>query len=187
MRQNQDDLEETVRFLKELDVDFKMPDPVRPTGRGCSREIIPKNLPREFSGEMDCPNFSTDEYTFRFNQHYNNCWAGKMAITADGKVIPCIFARDQVVGDVLRQELKEIIDDGELYRFWRITKDHVATCHICEYRYACHDCRPLAYGHRKNLFAKPPRCFYDPMRGKWNRRKFNFSVKKLKQYVFQDV
>ena len=174
MRQNQDDLKETVQFLKELGVDFKMPDPVRPTGRGCSREVIPQNLPREFSGEMDCPNFFTDEYSFRFNQQYNNCWAGKMAITSEGKAIPCIFARDQVIGDVMRQGLKEIIDHGELHRLWRITKDVVETCRQCEYRYACHDCRPLAYGLRNNLFAKPPRCHYDPMRGKWKKRKFNF-------------
>lgn len=53
MRQNQDDLKETVEFLRQLGVDFKMPDPVRPTGRGCSREIIPQNLPREFSGRWN--------------------------------------------------------------------------------------------------------------------------------------
>ena len=169
MKQNQGDLAETVEFLHRLGVQYKLPDPVRPTGRGCSQEIQPVNLPPEFSGQMAAANFWTDRYSFYFNMKYNNCWAGKLAVTATGAVIPCIFARDQIVGNCLSKELKAIVSNKRLQGLWRLTKDHVAVCRSCEYRYACHDCRPLAAGQEGDLYAKSPRCLYDPWQGEWKK------------------
>ncbi|MEJ2067975.1 MAG: radical SAM protein, partial [Deltaproteobacteria bacterium] len=169
MRQNQDDLSATVEFLEEMGVDYKYPDPVRPTGRGCSQEIQPLNLPPEFSGQMTPASFSTDEHSFYLNQTHNSCWTGKLAITAAGEVIPCIFARDLVIGNVLEKELQDIVQDNALKKLWGLTKDHVEVCQDCEYRYACHDCRPLAYTEGGGLYAKSPRCLYDPYRGRWQK------------------
>ena len=169
MKQNQNDLAETVEFLHRLGVQYKLPDPVRPTGRGCSQEIQPVNLPPEFSGQMTAANFWTDRHSFYFNMKYNNCWAGKLAVTATGAIIPCIFARDQVVGNCLSKEFKAIVRNKHLQGLWRLTKDYVAVCRSCEYRYACHDCRPLAFGQGGDLYAKSPRCLYDPLRGEWKK------------------
>jgi radical SAM protein with 4Fe4S-binding SPASM domain len=169
MKQNQTDLAATVEFLHQLGVQYKLPDPVRPTGRGCSQEIQPQDLPPEFSGQMMAANFWTDRHSFYFNKKYNSCWTGKMAVTATGAVIPCIFARDQVVDNCLTKGLKAIVRGKKLQGFWKLTKDHVAVCRACEYRYACHDCRPLAYGQGGDLYAKSPRCLYDPLRGTWGK------------------
>ena len=169
MKQNQDDLSATVEFLHSMGVEYKLPDPVRPTGRGCSQDVQPLNLPPEFSGQMSEANFWTNMHSFYFNRKNNSCWAGKAAVTAAGEVIPCIFARDLVVGNCLEKGLEAVLHGNRLKRLWELTKDHVAVCRDCEYRYACHDCRPLAYAQGGDLSAKPPRCLYDPYRGRWGK------------------
>ena len=169
MKQNQDDLSATVEFLQHLGVQYKFPDPVRPTGRGCSQEIQPLNLPPEFTGLMSAADFWTDKRSFYFNQRNNTCWAGKIAVTAAGEVIPCIFARDLVIGNALEKDLQDIVYDNALQRLWGLPKDRVEVCQDCEYRYACQDCRPLAYAQEGNLYAKYPRCLYDPYRGQWQK------------------
>ena len=170
MRHNQEELSETVDYLQSMGVDYKMPDPVRPTGRGCSKEIQPLNLPPEFSGQMTEANFWTDRNSFYFNTQYNNCWAGKTAVTASGEVIPCIFARDLVVGNAREEGLGDILHNNTVKELWNLTKDHVEVCQDCEYRYACHDCRPLASAYTGNLHAKSPRCLYNPYRGQWKEK-----------------
>lgn len=170
MKQNQDDLSATVDFLHSMGVEYKLPDPVRPTGRGCSQEIQPLNLPPEFSGQMSEANFWTDKHSFYVNQRNNSCWAGKVAVTAAGEVIPCIFARDLVVGNICEEGLKDSLQNKKIQELWGLTKDQVEVCQDCEYRYACHDCRPLAYAQGGNLYAKSPRCLYDPYRGRWQRK-----------------
>jgi radical SAM protein with 4Fe4S-binding SPASM domain len=170
MKQNQDDLSATVEFLHEMGVEYKLPDPVRPTGRGCSQDIQPRDLPREFSGHMTAANFWTDWHSFFYNKQYNSCWAGKVAVTATGEVIPCIFARDLVIGNIREEDLRDLLQDKKLQELWKLTKDQVEVCQDCEYRYACHDCRPLAYAEEGNLYAKSPRCLYDPYRGRWGKK-----------------
>jgi radical SAM protein with 4Fe4S-binding SPASM domain len=169
MKQNQDDLSATVEFLQYLGVQYKFPDPVRPTGRGCSQDIQPLNLPPEFTGLMSEANFWTDKRSFYFNQRNNTCWAGKIAVTAAGEVIPCIFARDLVIGNVLERGLQDLLQDHTLKKLWGLPKDQVEVCQDCEYRYTCQDCRPLAYAQGGNLYAKYPRCLYDPYRGQWQK------------------
>jgi radical SAM protein with 4Fe4S-binding SPASM domain len=170
MKQNQDDLSATVEFLHSMGVQYKLPDPVRPTGRGCSQEIQPLDLPQEFSGQIIEANFWTNRHAFHFNRRNNSCWAGKVAVTAAGEVIPCIFARDLVIGNCLKKGLEAVVQSHRLRELWGVTKDRVEVCRDCEYRYACHDCRPLAYAREKNLYAKSPRCLYDPYRGQWRKQ-----------------
>jgi hypothetical protein len=56
-------------------------------------------------------------------------------------------------------------------RAWASTKDQVAVCKDCEYRYVCFDCRPLsegaAGGRADYLHAPYPRCTYNPYTGEW--------------------
>ena len=169
LKQNQDDLSATVEFLHRMGVEYKLPDPVRPTGRGCSQEIQPLDLPQEFSGRIMEANFWTNRHAFHFNRRNNSCWAGKVAVTATGEVIPCIFARDLVIGNCLKKGLEAVVQSHRLRELWEVTKDQVEVCRDCEYRYACHDCRPLAYAQGGNLYARSPRCLYDPYRGTWRK------------------
>ncbi|MGI6163432.1 MAG: radical SAM/SPASM domain-containing protein [Bacillota bacterium] len=111
------------------------------------------------------PDFQTSYTSYATNKQWNNCWFGKAAITATGDVLPCVFARSNVVGNVKKNDLQTIRDN--LYRKWEITKDKVEGCQDCEYRYACHDCRPLSEGLSGYIQAKYPRCCYDPYTGHW--------------------
>ena len=55
----------------------------------------------------------------------------------------------------------------KLLSYWKLTKDYVDGCCSCEYRYACHDCRPLAIGTTGGIYDKYPRCCYEPLNGIW--------------------
>jgi predicted nucleotidyltransferase len=43
----------------------------------------------------------------------------------------------------------------------------INTCKDCEFRFACKDCRPLAFAENANISEKTPRCTYNPYEGKW--------------------
>jgi radical SAM protein with 4Fe4S-binding SPASM domain len=164
MKQNQDFVDETMEFLRELGVESPSFDLVRPAGRGGDEEI----LPDKFSGRRSFGNrgefMQTDRTTFIRRANGNSCWQGKMAIGSTGDVHPCIMQRDGASGNVRSQSLKEIIAGG-IRRYWDLSFDKIEVCRDCEYRYACHDCRPITYGPSGELTAKSIHCSYDPYRG----------------------
>ena len=164
MKQNEKELQSTQKFLQELGVPSGPADPVRPCGRGTSLKHWPEKYGLSFMRTK--PQFMVDNSSFQKNLHWNSCWFGKAAITAKGKVIPCVFARDQVAGDLYKESLESIVF-GPLLDYWGLTHDKISTCRDCEYRYLCNDCRPWAYGYTGDLFAKTPICTYDPYEGKW--------------------
>jgi len=109
--------------------------------------------------------FYTSEERFAYNMYWNSCWSGKLAITDSGDVLPCTFARDTVIGNILNESLNNVLDKTQLY--WSMTLDQVDVCKDCEYRYACHNCRPLAMSIGENINSKEARCCYDPYKGIW--------------------
>lgn len=106
-----------------------------------------------------------DEAAYCKNYFCNSCWEHKVAVTKDGMIRPCIYST--IVIDHFRnldrfETIKKIQD------YWYINKDQVDTCRECELRYACFDCREIAYRESKgNLYAKNPFCKYMPSTGKW--------------------
>jgi radical SAM protein with 4Fe4S-binding SPASM domain len=139
-------------------------DQVRPTGRGASSACA-TSIPHP----PVKPPFFTSRPQFEHTRTANPCWYGKCAVIADGTVIPCVFARDRVAGNVRKTPLETIVESDLKPRFWSLTKDNITTCKSCEYRYACPDCRPLASGCdcEGDLYAKTARCAYEPEQGKW--------------------
>ncbi len=164
MRQNESAVAETQRLVQGLGLKFVKIDIIRPTGRGCNHDLLPAKETITKWGLMKEANFWTSKEEFIRAHHWNGCWAGKIAITSFGEVIPCIFARDYIVGNILKAELRGIVFSRGLQRFWRVTKDDVRVCDVCEYRYACRDCRPLAVVKGGDLKSKYPRCGYDPFK-----------------------
>ncbi|GMB00332.1 radical SAM protein [Pelosinus sp. IPA-1] len=165
MKDNEDEAEKIVKLCQDLGVQGAYPDVVRPTGRGDDLDL----LPNKYHKPPIRPPFYTDMQSFLINKEYNNCLMGKIAITSNGDVIPCIFARDQIAGSILNQPLKEVLTNESLQSCWCATKDAVEKCKDCEYRYACGDCRPLAQGSDpdKRWRAPSPQCDYNPYLGKW--------------------
>lgn len=177
MKQNESDLDGTSYYLQQLGVQNRPPDPVRPSGRGCGMENWPQTY--GLKTVKTKPDFVANKEIYDRNISYNSCWFGKVAITNEGDVLPCVFARDQVAGNIKDQSLKEIIDNN-IFKFWNLTIDKIETCKDCEYRYLCHDCRPWAYGFTGNLYAKSPRCTYNPYTGEWDDIEHAFILAKEK-------
>ncbi|HID95241.1 MAG TPA: radical SAM protein [Candidatus Latescibacteria bacterium] len=158
LKQNEEDVDRTIRFVEDLGVEPPMigTDVVRPTGRGRDKTLLPERY-----SSTRCPDFCVGDLS------QNRCWPGKITVTSQGEVIPCIFARNLVVGKYRQGRLSPIVNGEELQKLWRITLDEVEVCRDCEYRYACWDCRAIAYTATGNLYAKSPRCTYDPYTGRW--------------------
>lgn len=160
---NEGRLGELQRLVRSLGARWDKADPVRPVGRGaapgCRTSV---HRPRV------TPPFKTSRASFEQNRRGNPCWQGKLAIIDTGEVLPCVFAREVPVGSVLEQPLAEIVAAEPLQACWGLSKDHLEGCADCEYRYACHDCRPLAMGleggHRQ---ARTASCCYEPSTGRW--------------------
>lgn len=165
MKANEQEVPNILKLYEELDMPDAYPDVIRPTGRGDDTHL----LPTTFTKPPIKPPFYTDETTFTASHTYCQCLAGKIAITSTGDVIPCIFARDQICGNILTHSLADILIDHPLQHCWHTTKDQINKCSDCEYRYACSDCRPLAQGSdpEKSWVASPTTCSYDPYTGKW--------------------
>lgn len=159
---NEGQVGDVAQLAEEIGAAFGGYDQVRPTGRG-NKTTCNSTVPRRHIS----PHFFTNRRDFAETMFYNPCWKGKVNITADGTVVPCVFARDRVAGNLREETLSEVIDRG-LRPYWRFTKDQIETCQDCEFRYACSDCRPLAAGwNDNNLSARTYGCGYDPYSGKW--------------------
>lgn len=170
-RYNQSTVEETLNWIDEMGFEGKTPDVLRPEGRGDNIQLQPDAKFLVQYGLTIRPNFQTDLKWFVRSLSGNNCLSGKIAITECGDVLPCVFSRNQIVGNVTQTILGEVIQTQQLQTIWRTTKDHVLVCRDCEYRYACFDCRPISEAYAKGkasyLNAPYPRCTYNPYTGEW--------------------
>jgi len=159
MNQNENDMGEIEAFLRREGLlleggDFE-PDDVRPVGRGCSNAIEPR-IPMQYGF---C--FTVTPQFFHQARMVNPCWRGEMAVTAEGDVFPCVFAREQTVGNLKQGSVKSVVQVLER-QYWNITLDYVERCRDCEFRYACMDCRALSINFGLGLYGQQPRCKYDP-------------------------
>lgn len=99
------------------------------------------------------------------NARYNPCWYGKLNIFCDGSVSPCIMSFPKTNSMNLRNaSLVDVMKKYIVPNFWEISKDKINVCRDCEYRYICHDCRPISSG----LFARANNCCYNPYIGSWS-------------------
>ena len=172
MRDNMSQLTDTVEFLKGLGLKDKEIewDYVRPTGRGeeeaalMGRAVRIEVTPFKPTSSLEEGQGACDKGFAR-----GTCWKGKIAISSEGDVYPCIFAREKSVGKFPEMRLEEIIQGQVLQRLWQINLDEVETCRDCELRYGCFDCRALAQTTTGDLLSKNPRCRYNPYTGLMGR------------------
>jgi radical SAM protein with 4Fe4S-binding SPASM domain len=155
LRLNEDGLEETVRSIRALGVESVKVDTVRPTGRGRD----PSLQPVRWASQMTSPRFGPPGG--------RTCWSGKLAVDSRGSVYPCIFDREDALGDLSRQSLGEVISSSAVHRLWSLHLGEVEICRDCEFRFACRDCRAIARTSRGSIASRTPRCTYDPYAGEW--------------------
>lgn len=171
MRPNEHTINDTQKLIDKMGFVHKHPDVLRPKGRGDNPVIMPSKESVVRYGLMTSPNFTADKQTLSRYLSGHSCLLGKITITDNGDVLPCIFSRNFSVGNVRNNSLQEIVVGQKLETVWRNTKDQVLVCQDCEYRYVCFDCRPLSEGVNQGkgeyLSAPYPRCTYNPYTGEW--------------------
>ena len=166
MRENQDTLPSLKGYLANKGLRYAGFDTVRTPVDNLS-QVHRVTSPELIAQRCVAPErFWTSSSSFAVNRRWNSCWYGKFALAANGDVFPCIFARDQLCGNIQKTPYNEIRD--RLLSLWSITKDSVQVCSQCEFRYACDDCRPLAVTENGSIHSKYPRCSYSPVDGRWS-------------------
>jgi radical SAM protein with 4Fe4S-binding SPASM domain len=172
MKQNTDNIKKTVSFLQRMGVKRIKIDIVRPSGRGCSQDLLDLNLINK--QKRKAPFFSKCNFVAFQKAHYShNCFSEKICITANGNILPCIMERDLVLGNILKTSLSKIIYSEKSRKIRSITKSDIEICKDCEYRYCCFDCRVKArnFPGAENFYAKPSNCLYNPYKGEWAETK----------------
>lgn len=113
---------------------------------------------------------STSFTSFNFIPNKIYCSAGNIraAISADGKVYPCIYAfghQELIIGDLTAQNLQEIWNDDQKWRLFRggIQLSQIRVCNSCSLNSICalKNCRLRCYDNLNGLYNKPIECMKD--------------------------
>ena len=160
---NEAEMDETKRYLFEITGKKPKVDTIRNVNSELD-ELVPQNVKdtRLISNYM-CLDIPTSERYIR-NMNANPCWYGKINISCDGYVNPCIMCQklDETLN--VRENTLNNVLENVMTKYWNLSKDKIQVCNVCEYRYLCSDCRPLA----KNIDNRYGNCLYNPFTGKWN-------------------
>jgi SPASM domain peptide maturase of grasp-with-spasm system len=116
-------------------------------------------------GQVDMAYFALNLTHFTEALHFNTCLNRKISICADGEIRNCPSMPGSL-GNVRDTSLCAAARNPSLVQIGRITKDQIAVCRDCEFRYICTDCR----AHIENpddLYSKPAKCGYDPYTATW--------------------
>ena len=137
---------------------------------GFSKEyLIPKQLRDKISRGRTKADFEPiNKEKFSRNYSGNSCWQGKINVTCDGKIGPYIMGNKFINANfnVRNHSLNQIMDKYIVPELWKISKDYIVECKVCEYRYICKDCRPM-HADNNNKYSKGELCTYNPYLGLW--------------------
>ena len=163
MRENEGNYNQIVELLHSLNIDNIHYDEIRKVyGGNQSQHLLSKSIIQSVR-----PNFRTSKSVFETSMNTNTCWFGKMVISTDGSIFPCEFERHITYGNIRTQPIRAILEGDLIKKYWYLSYEHISPCKDCEYRFACKDCRPIAYAEQGCLKDKNPRCNYNPYTGIW--------------------
>lgn len=163
MKENENDINAIYELLAKLNLSNIKYDEIRQV-YGMSQNKHSINISKLTMKE---PNFRCSLDNFNKACYRNTCWCNKCVISTNGDVFPCEFERNIKYGNVLSNLLIDILSKPLVQNYWNLNLNKVNICKDCEFRFACHNCRPLAYGINGNILDKSPRCSYNPYEGIW--------------------
>ena len=123
--------------------------------------------------------FSLDINTFTESLSNNSCLNLKISIDSEGNIKNCP-SMPESFGNIKDTTIAEAIEKPGFKKYWNITKDQIAVCKDCEFRYICTDCRAYKEDPEDD-YSKPLKCGYDPYTGVWSE----WSTNPLKQKAIQ--
>jgi len=116
-------------------------------------------------GQVHPAFFSYTLQHFTEAQHFNTCLNRKISICPNGEIKNCPSMTTSF-GNIATTTLRSLVGHSELVQIGSITKDQIAVCKDCEFRYVCTDCRAYR-ADPEDLYSKPARCSYDPYTATW--------------------
>lgn len=175
MRENEKYYSEIKQFVKTLGVSGIKYDVIREVVNGTQNEHLPIDKAILNMSYRKKPNFFVRKEEFDKFVNHNTCWYGKLVVCENGDVLPCVFARNVICGNVHRNTISELLLDSKLRNCWELDFSKINICMDCEYRFACKDCRPMAMACG-NIFLKNYRCIYNPYNGEWENEKLERKI-----------
>lgn len=124
----------------------------------------------ELSDEKHCGKvhpyyFNSNVYLFTESKKFNSCLNRKISVDVNGNIKNCPSLH-YTYGNVAQTSLYDALKSNGFSKFWNITKDEIATCRDCEFRYVCTDCRAYIQ-NPQDIFSKPLKCGYNPYTTEW--------------------
>lgn len=137
-------------------------------------------------GKISDKSFNADINTFTEAQNHNACLNRKIGVDVKGNIKNCPSMMISF-GNVNQNDLQSIIKTKQFQSVWTVSKDKIAVCKDCEFKYICTDCR--AYTENpKDIFSKPLKCGYNPYTAKWSEWSANPLKKKaIEHYGMQEL
>jgi len=114
-------------------------------------------------GFISAAHFRTNIEHFTESQLHNSCLNRKVGIDTRGFIKNCPSS-DRSFGHIQDTLITTAIKQVDFTKSWYISKDQVAVCRDCEFRYMCVDCRVFV---TDDAYSKPSRCSYDPYTATW--------------------
>lgn len=121
-------------------------------------------------------------YTEALN--HNSCLHKKMGVDKDGNIRNCP-SMPKAFDNIKNTTLQAAFRNTDFKEYWTVTKNDIAVCKDCEFRYICTDCRAYTERTATNIagldVSKPLKCGYNPSTAEWEER----STNPLKQEAIQ--
>jgi len=116
-------------------------------------------------GVVDTKYFNTNLPKVIEAINHNSCLNMKISIDRNGNIKNCPSMPGSF-GNIENTTLEEALNKPGFKKYWNITKDQIAICKDCEFRYICTDCR--AFREKpEDEFARPLKCGYNPYTSEW--------------------
>lgn len=128
-----------------------------------------------FCGNISPFYFMVNPYLLTESVKHNSCLNLKISIDSDGNIKNCP-SMSQPFGNVKDTTLQEALNHPDFKKYWNVTKDQIAVCKDCEFRYICTDCRAYIE-NPEDMYSKPLKCGYNPYTCEWEE----WSTNPLKQ------
>jgi SPASM domain peptide maturase of grasp-with-spasm system len=116
--------------------------------------------------------FNPSIYFYLDSLNYNTNYNKKLFIREDGELKNSEYD-DEIYGnisDLSINEVKAIVESRSFQKKWKINKDKIEICKVCEYRYICEDFTPIFMGSGRS-WHRSEKCDYDPYLGLWGSSK----------------
>jgi SPASM domain peptide maturase of grasp-with-spasm system len=121
-------------------------------------------------GVVDPKQFTSNIRTFSESLTHNTCLNQKVSILENGDIKNCP-STPEVIGNIGAMALEEAVKTPDLQKRWRIHKDQIEDCKVCEFRRVCTDCRAFVKVPG-DLYSKPAKCRYNPYTATWDEGSF---------------